>query len=114
MSTFRTAATALLLSGLAGGPALAATCNLTVLGTSVLDDEACTVSTGRGVTRIAVGTGGTILIRRQTMRVAFPADGTAGPRRHGRSTSYGQVITSGDSDDKTCYFNQRAVLCVEP
>lgn len=114
MSMFRSAATALLLSGLAGGPALAATCNLTVLGTSVLDDEACAVSTGRGVTRIAVGTGGTILIRRQILRVALPGNRTAGRRRHGGATSYGQVITSGDADDKTCYFNQRAVLCVEP
>ena len=114
MSISRSAAVAVLFTGLASSPALAATCNLTVLGTSILDDEACTVATGRGLTRIAVGAGGTIVIRRQTMRVALAGDGPAGRRRHARATSYGEVITSGDADDKTCYFNQRAVLCIEP
>ena len=28
--------------------------------------------------------------------------------------SYGSVVVSDDSDDKTCYFNQRATLCVDP
>ena len=114
MSISRSAAIAVMFAGLACSPALAATCNLTVLGTSVLDDEACTVVTGRGLTRITVGNGGTVVIRRQTMRVALARDGLAGRRRHVRPTSYGEVITSGESDDKTCYFNQRAVLCVEP
>ena len=112
MTTFRRAAIAVLFAGVSCSPVLAATCNLTVLGSSVLDDAACTVSPGRNVTQIAVGTGGTILIRRQTMRVALPGDGLSG-RRHPATISYGQVIRSNDSDDKTCYFNQRAVLCVE-
>ena len=114
MTIFCRAAIAVLFAGLSCSPALATTCNLTVLGSSVLDDAACTVSTGRNLTQIAVSTGGTILIRRQTMRVALPGDGLAGRRRHPATISYGQVITSGAPDDKICYFNQRAVLCVEP
>ena len=115
MTTIRRAAIAVLFAGMSCSPVLAATCNLTVLGSSVLDDAACTVGTGRSLTRIAVGTGGTILIRRRTLRVALPGDDLSGRRRRRPATvSYGEVVTSGEADDKICYFNQRAVLCIEP
>lgn len=113
MPTMRTAALAVALAGLACGPALAATCNLTVLGTSVLDDEACAVSTARGVTTVSVGTGGTIRIRRSIMSARLPGAAPSGRRSRSGTTSFGQVVTSSEADDKTCYFNQKAVLCVE-
>lgn len=114
MPMIRSAALALAPLLWACGPAPAATCNMTVLGTSVLDDAACTVATARGVTRISVGTGATLLIRRSVLRARLPeVEGPAG--RPARLVSYGRVVTSGadESDDKTCYFNQKAVLCVE-
>ncbi|RYB07101.1 hypothetical protein [Lichenibacterium ramalinae] len=112
MPTIRSAALAIVLSGLAG-PALAATCNMTVLGTTVLDDVACTVASARGVTTVSVGAGGTVLVRRSVMSARLP--GVMAPTRRSRSgfTNYGQVVTSSEVDDKTCFFNQTAVLCVE-
>jgi hypothetical protein len=108
----RSAALAILLIGCSGAPALAATCNLTVLGASVFDDATCTVTAGRGGTTVAVEGGSVIRIRRTTMTARFAADPQA-PRR-GVTASYGKVVVSDNTDDKTCYFNQKAVLCVEP
>jgi hypothetical protein len=112
MPTIRSAALAIALAGLAG-PSLAATCTMTVQGTTVIDDEACTVATARGVTRVSVGTGGTVLVRRSIMSARLP--GVVPPTRRSRQgfTNYGQVVTSSEADDKTCFFNQEAVLCVE-
>ncbi len=113
MPTIRTAALALALTGLAAGPALAATCNLTVLGASVLDDATCTLAQGRGLTRVDLP-GGTIVIRRSVMSARLAADPGAPRPGRARLSRYGQVTTSNGAGDKTCYFNQRAVLCVEP
>ena len=113
MPMIRSIALAVALAGPACGPALAATCSLTVLGTSVLDDEACAVGTAGGVTTVSVGTGGTIRIRRSLMSASLPGGGTPPGRRRAGTTSFGRVVTSSEGDDKTCYFNQKAVLCVE-
>lgn len=113
MPTIRSAVLAAMFTGLACGPAPAATCSLTVTGSSVLDGVPCAVETARGVTTVAVGAGGTILVRRSIMSVRLPADASSTGRHGGGFTSYGQVTISADPDDKTCYFNQQAVLCVE-
>jgi hypothetical protein len=108
----RSAALAMILIGCSGAPALAATCNLTVLGASVFDDATCAVTAGRGGTTVAVEGGSTIRIRRTMMSARFAATSQA-PRRR-LTVSYGKVVVSDKTDDKTCYFNQKAVLCVEP
>lgn len=112
MLTNRSAALAVVLFGLTGTPLLAATCNLTVEGAHVVDDATCTVTAGRGITRAMVEGGSTIEVRRSIMSARLVEDPL--PIRHRRrATSYGQVVTSDDADDRTCYFNQKAVLCVE-
>ena len=98
----------------AGEPSLAATCNMTVMGTSILDDAACAVVRGRGVTEVQVASGGTIDIRRSIMSVRPMEDRSTTRRRRKAPRSYGQVLTSVDPDNKTCYANSKAVLCVEP
>ena len=39
-----------------------------------------------------------------------PSDG----RPHRVVVSYGRVVMSNDSDEKTCYFNEKATLCLDP
>ena len=116
MTMTRSAALGLAAGVAAGfaGPAAAATCNLTVLGAHVLDDAACSVATARGVTRIAVADGSALLIRRSTMSARLAGDVPTGPRVRRRFASYGQVVVTDDADDRRCYFNQKATLCVEP
>ena len=113
MLTSRTIALAMTLTGLTTTPAPAATCNLTIVGAHVIDDTACTVTDGKGSTRIAVEDGSTIEIRRSLMSARLAADPSPAGRRR-RATFYGRVVTSDSADDRTCYFNNRAVLCVEP
>lgn len=113
MPRSRNAALAAVLSVLAGGPALAATCNLTVQGTTVLDDASCTVTGAKGATSVVVENGGRILIRRSIMSARLANYPIPAGRRRGASASFGPVIASDDADDRTCYFNQKAVLCVE-
>lgn len=99
---------------LAALPASAATCHMTVQGVPVVDDAECRSAGRAGDVRVAVGREDVVRIRRSIMSGRFlvrrPSDGRL--RRVG--VSYGQVVTSTDSDDKTCYFNQKATLCVDP
>ena len=113
MLTSRSAALAAVVSALAGGPAPAATCNLTVQGAPVLDDASCTVTSGRATTSVVVDNGGRILIRRSIMSARLADYPVPAGRRRGAYASFGSVIASDDADDRTCYFNQKAVLCVE-
>ena len=114
MLTDRSVALALMLIGLTGAPALAATCNLTVEGAHILDDEDCTVSGGRGSTSITVGTYGTIIVRESAMSVRIAGQQSPNRRNRRRYVSLGQVVASDNSNDRMCYFGQKAVLCVEP
>ncbi len=113
MLTNRSVALAIVLMGLAGGRTLAATCHLTVQGASILDDEDCTVSKARGSTKVIVGSYGTILIRGSAMSVQIADPQSTGRRYSRRHVSLGEVIMSDNSDEKTCYFGQKATLCVE-
>ncbi len=113
LTTLRTAL-AITLIGVIGGPSLAATCNMTVMGASVLDDASCSVMQGRALTEVQVEHGGTVDIRRSTMSARLSGDDITTGRRRKAATSYGQVVTSVDADNKTCYANIKAVLCVEP
>ena len=61
-----------------------------------------------------MGTGGTILTRRSIMSARLAVDAALDRRGRVLSVSYGQVVTSSDSDDKTCDFGQKAVPCVAP
>ena len=112
MRTPRSAALTILLFCACGGPALAATCNLTIVGASVLDDASCAVTRGRGFTEVQDEGGATIDIRRSIMSARLPGSLSA-ERRHQASTRFGQVVTSIDPDGKTCFFNYKAVLCIE-
>ena len=113
MTTLHSAALAALLC-LAAGPGFAATCHLTVQGVPVIDDRTCT-SAGRGRDiRVAVEGEDLIRIRRSVMSGRFVVRGSRDGRLRRIGVSYGQVVTSTDSDDKTCYFNQKATLCIDP
>ena len=98
----------------AAGPASAATCHMTVQGVPVIDDQTCSSAGRPGDVRVSVGDADLVRIRRSTMSGRFlvrrPSDG----RLRRTTVSYGQVVTSTDSDDKTCYFNQKATLCFDP
>ena len=112
MRTLRSVALTLLLFSACGGPAFAASCNLTIVGASVLDDASCTLTRGRGITEVQAEGGATIDIRRSIMSARLPGSLSA-ERRHEASTRFGQVVTSIDLDGKTCFFNYKAVLCIE-
>ena len=112
MRRFQSAALTILLFGTCGGPALAATCNLTIVGASVLDDASCAVTRGRGFTEVQAEGGATIDVRRSVMSARLPGHLPTGRSRQG-STRFGQVVTSVDPDGKTCFFNYKAVLCVQ-
>ncbi len=114
MPTILRTALAITLIGIMGEPSIAATCNMTVLGTSVLDDASCAMTRGRTTTEVQVENGGTIDIRRSIMSARLAGNELATGRKRKASTSYGQVVTSVDTDNKTCYANIKAVLCVEP
>ena len=111
--TTRTAALAL-IPLLAGGPAFAATCHMTVQGVPVIDDQDCTAAGPRGNVRVADAAGDVVRIRRSTMSGRFIVRRRGDPRLHRIAVSYGQIVASDDSDDKTCYFNQKATLCIDP
>lgn len=114
MPTTHAAALASILC-LAAGPALAATCHMTVQGVPVIDDQACTATGRRGDMRVSVGTEDTVRIRRGIMSGRFLARRRSDGRLRRIVVSYGQVVSSSvDSDDKACYFNQKATLCVDP
>ena len=113
MRTIRNTGLTILLSGALSGPALAATCTMTVVGADILDDASCTLTRGRGLTQVQVEGGGTIDVRRSIMSTRFIADQLSTGRKRQASTSFGQVVTSVDQDHKTCFFNYKAVLCVE-
>ena len=111
--TTRRAALATLILGFSCAPALAATCNLTIKGAPVIDDATCTVAVGRGLTTVAVEGGSTVRIRSMIMSASPAADPAMAGRRR-KATSFGMVVRSDSTDDKTCYFNQKAVFCIEP
>ena len=113
MTTTRSAALASVLCLLAG-PAFAATCHMTVQGVPVIDDRDCTATGRRGDVRVTVGGEDVIRIRRSVMSGRFVARRSSDGRLSRVFASYGSVVVSDDSDDKTCYFNQRATLCVDP
>ena len=112
MRTPRSAALTILLFSACDGPARAATCNMTIVGASVLDDASCAVTRGRGLTEVQAEGGATINIRRSIMSARLPGDPATGGR-HQASTRFGEVVTSIDPSGKTCFFNYKAVLCVE-
>ncbi len=113
MTTTRSAALATLLC-LGAGPALAATCHMTVQGVPVIDDQDCTATGRAGNVIITDATGDTVRIRGSGMSGRFvtrrPSDG----RPHRVSVSYGRVVASRDDDETVCYFNEKATLCVDP
>lgn len=114
MLTLRHAAMALILA-IAAGPAFAETCNLTVTGRTVLDDEPCTVSTRGGAVVVRQGNIAIISIRRSILRTRLLADRISlatGRKRRGLR-SFGLVVKSDSQNDKVCYFNQKATLCIE-
>lgn len=113
MRTIRNTVLTILLFGALSGPALAATCNMTVVGANVLDDASCTLTRGRGLTEVQVESGGTIDIRRSIMRSRLVGDQLSSGRKRQASTLFGQVVTSVDPANKTCFFNYKVVLCVE-
>ena len=86
---------------------------MTVVGADILDDASCTLTRGRGLTQVQVEGGGTIDVRRSIMSTRFIADQLSTGRKRQASTLFGQVVTSVDQDHKTCFFNYKAVLCVE-
>ena len=114
MRTTRNITLMIMLLSACGGPALAATCNLTIVGANILDDASCTVTLRRGVTEVQVEDGSTIAIRRSIMSARLLKDQFPTRRKGPGSTSFGQVVKSVDAADKTCFFNYKAVLCVEP
>jgi hypothetical protein len=114
MTTTRGAALAFTLACLAAGPASAATCHMTVQGVPVIDDRDCAVSGRAGDVTITVGAEDAIRVRRAAMSGRFVARRPGDGRLRRVFVRYGQVVVSRDSDDKTCYFNQRATLCVDP
>ncbi len=113
MPILRHVAFAAILTSVTVQPTLAQTCNLTIGGSRILDDEACTVSRGKSGTRITVGSGGTIALRRSRLSLSLPNEPVRFQRGKRRGpTSYGRV-TSYSNDGKTCSFNQKLVLCIE-
>lgn len=111
----RNIALALALTTITAQPAFAETCNLTVLGRQVLDDEPCTVSTrGRAVEILQEGAV-SMIVRGSVLQtnLAGAEDLALRHRRRRGFTSLGQVVKSNTNDDKVCYFNQRATLCIE-
>lgn len=113
MTTTRSAALAIAMACLAAGPASAATCNLTVLGTHVIDDASCMVVRGRGVTRVLVDDGSAVVVRRSTMSARVAGDPLATRRGRRAYAGYGRVVVTDDTDGRRCYFNQKATLCVD-
>ncbi len=113
MTTTRSAALGSLLCLLAG-PGFAATCHMTVEGVPVIDDGDCTAIRRGGDVRVTVGGEDTIRIRRGVMSGRFVARRPSDGRLRRVVASYGPVVVSNDSDDKTCYFNEKATLCVDP
>ena len=115
MPTTRYAVLAIMLAATAAQPALAGTCNFTVNGRLMLDDEPCTANNRGGVLRIEAGNAGTIVIRRSILSAGI-ADDTF-PLRHNAKRnelkSFGLVVKSDGNDDKVCYFHQKATLCME-
>ena len=109
-----TAVLALALVGLATGPAFAATCHMTVLGSPVLDDVPCSLASRAGITRVLLDDGGDVTVRRSVMSARLLGNPRLDGTRRLFRRSFGQVVASGDSDDKTCFFNREATLCVDP
>ena len=99
---------------LSAGSARAATCHMTVQGVPVIDDQSCTPTGRAGDVRVAVGAEGVVRVRRSIMSGRFLVQRPSDGRLRRITVRYGQVVTSTDSDDKTCYFNQKATLCVDP
>ena len=57
--------------------------------------------------------GGRIDIRRSVMSARLGGDQLSTGRKRQAATSFGQIVVSVDSDNKTCFFNYKSVLCVE-
>ena len=114
MRTILRCALALSLSGCALETAAAGTCNVTVQGAKILDDEPCTIRDHGNLLAIGQGTAGRIVVRGSVLRASLPGLGLPrlrGARRSGLR-SFGVVVRS-NSDDKLCFFNQKITVCVE-
>ncbi len=113
MTTTRSAALATLLC-LGAGPGFAATCHMTVQGVPVIDDQDCSSAGRPGNVVVTDATGDAIRIRGAAMSGRFVARRPSDGRTRPVVVSYGRVVTSRDADEKTCYFNERATLCLDP
>ena len=114
MRTILRCALPLLLSALALEAAAAGTCNVTVQGAKIVDDEPCTIRDHGNLLAIDQGAAGRIVVRSSILRASFTGQGLPrlrGSRRSGL-TSYGVVVRSS-SDDKLCFFNQKITVCVD-
>lgn len=111
----RSLALALALGAVAAQPALAETCNLTVLGRKVLDDEPCMVRAHGRTVEIVQDGGVSAIVRRSVLRINLAGAEDLTPRHRKRRgfRSFGLVVKSDTRDDKVCYFNQKATLCIE-
>ena len=113
MLTIRSTATAIILTGLAGGPSFAATCNLTTPGLQPVDDEECTVIKSGTTTRIIIGSYGTITVRGSVMSAQVFIPPSVNGRGRVKHVPLGSVLYSPDVEDKTCFAGQQATLCFE-
>lgn len=111
----RTVALALAIGATAAQPAFAETCNLTVLGRQVLDDEPCSVRTHGRAVEVIQGNAVSMIVRGSVLRTNLADAEDLAPRHRRRRgfTSLGLVVKSDTSDDKVCYFNQKATLCID-
>lgn len=114
MRTIPRCALALILSSVALDTAAAGTCNVTVQGAKIVDDEPCTIRNHGNLLAIDRGAAGRIVVRGSVLRANFTGQGTPRVRGAGRSglISFGVVVRS-TSDDKLCFFNQKITACVD-
>lgn len=115
MPAIRRFAFAVLLTATVAQPAVAETCNLTLHGSQILDDSGCTVSNSRGAVTINTDDGSTIAVRNSVLYGNFAdvSSATSFRYRHPRLRAFGLVIKSDSNDEKTCYFSQKLVLCID-
>ena len=69
-----------------------------------------------GNATVTLPDGGTITVRRSVMRARLLGRPRPDGSRRFFARSFGLVVVSdaSEGDDKTCFFNQKAVLCVDP
>ena len=115
MRTTRHGVLTILVMAAAVHPAFAETCNLTIQGRKILDDESCTVGHRAGVLTLRQENGGTVVVRRSTLLTDVAPIGSRKVRNSGRSglRSLGLIVKSDNLVEKVCFFNQNATFCVE-